>query len=179
MKLLGLIGGMSFESTLPYYREINQRMARRLGGLHSAELLLYSVDFDRIAAMQRDDRWDEAGTELARCAALLEGAGAKALVLCTNTMHKVAPAIEAAVRIPLLHIADATAAAIRAAGLRRVGLLGTRFTMEQDFTANGSRATASTRSCRPRRNAGRCTASSTRSCARGGSKRTRARSIAT
>ena len=133
MELLGLIGGMSYESTLPYYREINRRLAQRLGGLHSAELMLYSVDFDRIAAMQREQRWDDAGAELARCAALLERAGARALVLCTNTMHKVAPAIEAAVSIPLLHIADATAAAIRAAGLARVGLLGTRFTMEQDF----------------------------------------------
>jgi len=133
MKLLGLIGGMSFESTLPYYREINQRMARRLGGLHSARLLLYSVDFDGIAAMQREGRWDDAGAELARIGRLLQDAGAEGLVLCTNTMHKVAPAIEAAVSVPLLHIGDATARAIRAAGLSRVGLLGTRFTMEQDF----------------------------------------------
>jgi len=133
MKLLGLIGGMSFESTLPYYREINQRMARRLGGLHSARLLLYSLDFDGIAALQREGRWDEAGAQLADIARVLEGAGAEGLVLCTNTMHKVAPAIEAAVSIPLLHIGDATALAIRAAGLSRVGLLGTRFTMEQDF----------------------------------------------
>lgn len=133
MKLLGLLGGMSFESTLPYYREINQRMAQRLGGLHSARLLLYSVDFHDIARLQSEGRWDEAGAELARCARVLEGAGAQALVLCTNTMHKVAPAIEAAVAIPLLHIADATARAIGAAGLSRVGLLGTRFTMEQDF----------------------------------------------
>lgn len=124
---------MSFESTLPYYREINQRMARRLGGLHSAELLLYSVDFARIAAMQSEGRWDEAGAELARVARLLQDAGCQGIVVCTNTMHKVAPAIEAAVSIPLLHIADATAQAIRAAGLSTVGLLGTRFTMEQDF----------------------------------------------
>jgi aspartate racemase len=133
MKLLGLLGGMSFESTLPYYREINQRMARRLGGLHSARLLLYSVDFHDIAAMQREGRWDDAGAELARCARRLQDAGAEGLVLCTNTMHKVAPAIEAAVAIPLLHIADATARAVRAAGVSRVGLLGTRFTMEEDF----------------------------------------------
>ena len=133
MKLLGLLGGMSFESTLPYYREINQRMAQRLGGLHSARLLLYSVDFHDIARLQSEGRWDEAGAGLARCARVLEDAGAQALVLCTNTMHKVAPAIEAAVAIPLLHIADATARAIGAAGLSRVGLLGTRFTMEQDF----------------------------------------------
>jgi aspartate racemase len=133
MKLLGLLGGMSFESTLPYYREINQRMARRLGGLHSARLLLYSVDFHDIAVMQREGRWDDAGAELARCARRLQDAGAEGLVLCTNTMHKVAPAIEAAVAIPLLHIADATARAVRAAGVSRVGLLGTRFTMEEDF----------------------------------------------
>jgi aspartate racemase len=133
MKLLGLLGGMSFESTLPYYREINQGMARRLGGLHSARLLLYSVDFHDIAAMQREGRWDDAGAELARCARRLQDAGAEGLVLCTNTMQKVAPAIEAAVAIPLLHIADATARAVRAAGVSRVGLLGTRFTMEEDF----------------------------------------------
>ena len=133
MKLLGLLGGMSFESTLPYYREINQRMAKRLGGLHSAKLLLYSVDFEEIARLQRESRWDEAGECLAQCARVLQAGGAEALVLCTNTMHKVAPAIEAAVSIPLLHIADATALAIRAAGFDRIGLLGTRFTMEQDF----------------------------------------------
>jgi aspartate racemase len=133
MKLLGLIGGMSAESTLPYYRLINQGVAQRLGGLHSARLLLYSVDFHDIALLQREDRWDEAGAQLADCARLLERAGANALVLCTNTMHKIAPAIEAAVGIPLLHIVDATGAALRAAGLTRVGLLATRFTMEQDF----------------------------------------------
>ena len=108
-------------------------MAQRLGGLHSARLLLYSVDFHDIAILQSENRWDEAGAALADCAKLLERAGASALVLCTNTMHKVAPAIEHAVGIPLLHIVDATAAAIQAAGLTRVGLLATRFTMEQDF----------------------------------------------
>jgi aspartate racemase len=133
MKLLGLIGGMSPESTVPYYRLLNRHVGERLGGLHSARLLLYSVDFADIAALQAQDRWAEAGELLADAARRLRGAGAQAIVLCTNTMHEVAPAIEAAVDIPLLHIADPTAAAIRAAGLERIGLLGTRFTMERDF----------------------------------------------
>jgi aspartate racemase len=133
MKTLGLIGGMSAESTVPYYRLINQGVAARLGGLHSARLLLYSVDFHEIEVLQREGRWDDAGALLADCARVLERGGAQALVLCTNTMHKVAPAIEAAVAIPLLHIADATALAIKRAGFDRVGLLATRFTMEQDF----------------------------------------------
>ena len=133
MKTIGLLGGMSWESTLPYYRQINEQVKARLGGLHSARLVLYSVDFHDIERMQHAGRWDEAGAMLAAAARSLELAGAHCLVLCTNTMHKVAPAIEAAVRLPLLHIADATAAAIRAAGMRRVGLLATRFTMEQDF----------------------------------------------
>lgn len=133
MKLLGLIGGMSPESTVPYYRLLNRHVGERLGGLHSARLLLYSVDFAEIAALQAQDRWAEAGELLADAARRLRGAGAQAIVLCTNTMHEVAPAIEAAVDIPLLHIADPTAAAIRAAGLERIGLLGTRFTMERDF----------------------------------------------
>lgn len=133
MKTIGLLGGMSWESTVPYYQILNRTVAQRLGGLHSAKLLLYSVDFDEIEVLQREDRWDEAGVLLGDAARRLEVAGAELLVLCTNTMHRVAPAIEARVGIPLLHIADATAAAIRAAGLRKVGLLGTRFTMEQDF----------------------------------------------
>ncbi|MCB1555603.1 MAG: aspartate/glutamate racemase family protein [Xanthomonadales bacterium] len=133
MKTLGLIGGMSWESTLPYYRFINEAVGRRLGGLHSAKLVLYSVDFAEIERMQRDDAWDEAGAHLADAARTLESAGASLIVLCTNTMHKVAEAIEASVAIPLLHIADATGVAVRQAGLRRVGLLGTRFTMEQAF----------------------------------------------
>lgn len=133
MKTLGLIGGMSWESTLPYYRCINERVRERLGGLHSARLILYSVDFDEIERLQRADRWEEAGRVLADVAARLERAGAEALVLCTNTMHKVAPAIESATGVPLLHIADATGAAITAAGVHSVGLLGTRFTMEEDF----------------------------------------------
>jgi len=133
MKTIGLLGGMSWESTLPYYRQINEQVRARLGGLHSARLVLYSVDFHDIERMQHAGLWDEAGAMLAAAARSLELAGADCLVLCTNTMHKVAPAIEAAVRIPLLHIADATAAAVRAAGMRSVGLLATRFTMEQDF----------------------------------------------
>jgi aspartate racemase len=133
MKTIGLIGGMSWESTLPYYRQINELVKQRLGGLHSARIVLYSVDFHDIERLQHSGNWDEAGRMLAAAALALEAAGADFLVLCTNTMHKVAPAIEAAVKIPLLHIADATAAEIRRTGLRRVGLLATRFTMEQDF----------------------------------------------
>lgn len=133
MKTLGLIGGMSWESTIPYYRHINQAIRQRLGGLHSAQILLYSVDFQQIEAYQRNAEWDRAGQLLAEVALRLQGAGAEALVLCTNTMHQVAPAIEAAAAIPLLHIADPTALAIRQAGFATVGLLGTRFTMEQPF----------------------------------------------
>lgn len=133
MKTIGLIGGMSWESTVPYYRILNSTIAEHLGGLHSAKVLLHSVDFHDIEELQRTDRWDEAGRILAEAAAGLEGAGADFLVLCTNTMHKVAPAIEARVRIPLLHIADATAEVIVDRGLETIGLLGTRFTMEQAF----------------------------------------------
>jgi aspartate racemase len=133
MQVLGLIGGMSWESTVPYYREINQRVKARLGGLHSAKLILYSVDFDEIERMQHSGDWDGAGRLLADVARTLEAAGAQGLVLCTNTMHRVAHAIESAVRIPLLHIADPTADAMEARGVTTVGLLGTRFTMEQDF----------------------------------------------
>ena len=133
MKTIGLIGGMSWESTVPYYRQINEVVKARLGGLHSARLVLYSVDFHDIELLQREGDWDGAGEMLARAARSLEAAGADFLVVCTNTMHKVAPAIEASVSIPLLHIADATAAEIAAAGHSVVGLLGTRFTMEQAF----------------------------------------------
>jgi aspartate racemase len=133
MKTIGLIGGMSWESTIPYYREINATIKARLGGLHSAKLILYSVDFHEIERLQHAGDWDAAGTLLAHAANALETAGADFLVLATNTMHKVAPAIEAAVKIPLLHIADATADEIERAGYTTVGLLGTRFTMEQAF----------------------------------------------
>jgi len=133
MRTIGLLGGMSWESSLHYYRLINEEVRRRRGDLHSAELLLYSVDFAPIERMQADGRWDAAGDLLAEGATRLERGGADFIVLCTNTMHQVAPAIEARVRIPLLHIADATGAAIQQRGLGRVGLLGTRFTMEQPF----------------------------------------------
>ncbi|TXH95757.1 MAG: aspartate/glutamate racemase family protein [Rheinheimera sp.] len=133
MKTLGLIGGMSWESTVPYYRQINQQINQRLGGLHSAKIILYSVDFQQIEALQRSGDWQQAGQLLADAAQALQRAGSQGLVLCTNTMHKVAAAITSATPLPLLHIADATAQQIKAGGLRRIGLLGTRFTMEQDF----------------------------------------------
>jgi len=133
VKTIGLIGGMSWESTALYYRLLNQAVARRLGGLHSAQLILYSVDFHEIELFQQQGAWDEAGARLHDAAQALERGGAEFLVLCTNTMHKVAGAITAGVGIPLLHIGDATAAAINRAGVKRVGLLGTRFTMDQDF----------------------------------------------
>jgi len=133
MKTIGLIGGMSWESTVPYYRQINETIKARLGGLHSAQLVLYSVDFHEIERLQHAGDWDMAGAVLAHAARALEAAGADFLVLATNTMHKVAPAIETAVHIPLLHIADATADEIKRAGHATVGLLGTRFTMEQAF----------------------------------------------
>lgn len=133
MKTLGLIGGMSWESTVPYYRLVNQTVAERLGGLHSARLLLYSVDFAEIERLQHAGDWDAAGRVLADVACALRAGGAELLVICTNTMHKVADAVEAASGLPLVHIADATADAVTAAGLRRIGLLGTRFTMEQPF----------------------------------------------
>ncbi|MBD0696072.1 aspartate/glutamate racemase family protein [Streptomyces sp. CBMA123] len=133
MKTLGLIGGMSWESTAEYYRTLNQLTRDRLGGLHSAQLVLYSVDFADIEHLQTTGRWEEAGTVLADAARALEAAGAELLLICTNTMHKVADQVAAAVTIPLLHLADATAQAVQAAGLRQVGLLGTAFTMEQDF----------------------------------------------
>lgn len=131
--MIGLIGGMSWESTVPYYRLINETVKQRLGGLHSARIVLYSVDFHEVEAMQRTGNWAAAGTLLAAAARSLQAAGAECIVLCTNTMHKVAPEVEAAVTIPLLHIADASAEAVKDAGLSTVGLLGTRFTMEQAF----------------------------------------------
>ncbi len=133
MKTLGLIGGMSWESTMPYYQLINQTVRQQLGGLHSAKVILYSVDFAEVEQLQVSSQWEAAGTLLAGIARKLEAAGADALVICTNTMHKVAAAVQSAVDIPLLHIADPTAQAIRQAGFDTVGLLGTRFTMEQDF----------------------------------------------
>ncbi|NOY56371.1 MAG: amino acid racemase [Actinobacteria bacterium] len=133
MKTIGIIGGMSWRSTQDYYRLINEDVARRLGGLHSADLVLVSVDFAPIEQMQQRGDWEAAGAALAQAARRTEAAGAEMLILATNTMHKVAPVIAGAVSIPLLHIADATGRAIAATGLRTVGLLGTRYTMEQDF----------------------------------------------
>lgn len=133
MKTLGLIGGMSWESTIPYYRQINEAIKQRLGGLHSARMVLYSVDFHEIEQLQHAGQWERAGAVLADAAQRLERAGADGIVLCTNTMHKVAAQIGQAVGIPLLHIADPTAQALGAEGHSTVGLLGTRFTMEQDF----------------------------------------------
>ncbi|TVQ37115.1 MAG: aspartate/glutamate racemase family protein [Spirochaetaceae bacterium] len=136
MKLIGLIGGMSWESSLEYYRLINESVRQRRGGLHSARCVMYSLDFAEIEALQAGDRWDETAVILSDAARSLVRAGAELIVLCTNTMHKVAHSIEKAVTVPLLHIADATAAEIRGHGLQTVGLLGTRFTMEEEFYAS-------------------------------------------
>lgn len=133
MRTLGLLGGMAWPSTAEAYRLLNTEVGARLGGVHSAPLLVWSVDFAEVEALQRAGDWDRAGTLLADAARRLEQAGAEGLLLCTNTMHKVADAIEAATSVPLLHIADTTAAAIRRDEVTRVGLLGTRFTMEQPF----------------------------------------------
>jgi aspartate racemase len=133
MKIIGLIGGMSCESTAHYYKRLNDRVRAHLGGLHSAEILMWSVDFAPVAQMQHENRWQEAGAHLARIARRLEQAGAEVLVLATNTMHKVAETIQASTSIPLIHIADATAERIQNAGKRKPALLATRFTMEQDF----------------------------------------------
>lgn len=133
MRRIGLLGGMSWQSSVEYYRLVNDLVAQRLGGLHSADCLMYSVDFATIAALQKAGRWEEAGEILAAGARDLEAGGAELLVLCTNTMHIVADQIEAAVSIPLLHLIDVTATAIRAAGLTTVGLLGTAFTMDAAF----------------------------------------------
>jgi len=133
MKRIGLLGGMSWESSIEYYRLVNEITRERFGGLHSADCLLRSVDFADIEVLQREDRWDEAGKRLAGEARALAAGGAELLVLCTNTMHKVADAIMDAIDIPFVHIADTTAHAVRAAGLDTVGLLATGYTMEQDF----------------------------------------------
>lgn len=133
MKTIGLLGGMGWPSTLTYYRLINEGVAARLGGMHAARIALWSVDFADVEACQREGRWDDASAILADGARRLEAAGAEILVLCTNTMHRLAGPLQAATRVPLLHIADATAEEARARGLTKLGLLGTRFTMEQDF----------------------------------------------
>ena len=133
VRRIGLLGGMSWQSSALYYSLVNELVAERLGGVHSADLVMVSVDFATIEQLQSAGQWQQAGDLLAREARALEAAGAEAIVLCTNTMHLVAPAIEAAVSIPLLHLGDVTARAVRAAGLDRVGMLGTRFTMQQPF----------------------------------------------
>ncbi|WON75736.1 aspartate/glutamate racemase family protein [Serratia sp. UGAL515B_01] len=133
MKVLGLLGGMSWESTIPYYRIINEQVKHQLGGLHSAKIVLYSVDFQEVERFQHQGDWEKAGCLLASAAVSLRAAGAEAIVICTNTMHKVADVVEQASGLPLIHIADATAVQVGQQGLRRIGLLGTRFTMEQDF----------------------------------------------
>ena len=133
MKTIGLIGGMSWESTVTYYQIINTVVKERLGGLHSARCILYSVEFDEIERCQSSGDWEKAGAILAGAAAGLERAGADFIVICTNTMHKVAGQVRAAVSVPLLHIAQVTAAELRRQGVERVALLGTRYTMEQDF----------------------------------------------
>ncbi len=133
MKLVGIIGGMSWESTAEYYRLFNEGIKERLGGFHSARLLIYSVDFAEIERLQHEGRWDELAERMIEAARALERAGAELLILATNTIHKLADRIQAAISIPFLHIADATASRIKEKGIKRVGLLGTKFTMEEDF----------------------------------------------
>lgn len=133
MKTIGLIGGMSWESSSEYYRLINQTVKARLGGFHSAKSLMYSVDFAEVETFQHENKWAEAAQLLADAARALQNGGADCIVLCTNTMHKVADEIQASVSLPFLHIADATAQRIKEVGIEKVGLLGTRFTMDEDF----------------------------------------------
>jgi len=133
MKTIGLIGGMSWESSLEYYRIINEATRRKLGGLHSSKCILYSVDFAEIETLQHQGRWEEAAGAMIRTGKSLEKAGADFIVICTNTMHKLAEEIRANLGIPILHIVDAAAKAVRSAGLKNIGLLGTRYTMEEDF----------------------------------------------
>ena len=133
MKTIGLLGGMSWESTASYYKALNEGVKSRLGGLNSAKVVLFSVNFDEIEKLQHQGKWDETAVLLSDAAESVEKAGADFLMICTNTMHKVVPEIESRISIPVLHIADATANVLQADGIEKVGLLGTRFTMEQDF----------------------------------------------
>ena len=133
MKTIGLIGGMSWESTVTYYKIINEVVKEQLGGLHSAKILLYSVDFFEIEECQANGDWDTSAEILSTAARNLEKAGADFIVICTNTMHKVVPSIDKQIRIPILHIADATAAELKKASIQKVALLGTKYTMQQDF----------------------------------------------
>ena len=132
-KTIGLIGGMSWESSIEYYRIINEAIRGRLGGLHSAKSVMVSVDFAEIEPLQHQGKWNEATQKLISAARSVEAGGADFVILCTNTMHKVADGIQKHLRIPILHIGDATAQAVKAEGLKKVGLLGTKFTMEEDF----------------------------------------------
>ncbi|MBU8891722.1 MAG: aspartate/glutamate racemase family protein [Bacteroidales bacterium] len=133
MKTIGLIGGMSWESSLEYYRIINEKVKKELGGLHSAQSVMYSVDFEHIKILQHEGKWDELTTIMVDAAKNLEKAGAEILVICTNTMHKMADDVQSNIKLPLLHIADATAKSIKEKHLKKLGLLGTKFTMEQEF----------------------------------------------
>ncbi len=133
MKIIGLIGGMSWESTAEYYRIINETIKRQLGGLHSGKILLYSVDFHEIEKLQHEGKWKEATAIMVDAARRVQNGGADFLLICTNTMHRMASEVQGEVDIPLLHIADATAEAIKDSGIQRVGLLGTKYTMEEDF----------------------------------------------
>lgn len=133
MKVIGLLGGMSWESTDYYYQELNRGVRSRLGDLHSAHCIVYSVDFAEVERMQAAGAWAQAGSYLGSCASSLQAAGAEIIILCTNTMHRVYPALRDAVNVPVLHIADGTASALIKAGIRKVALLGTRYTMEQSF----------------------------------------------
>ena len=133
MKTIGLLGGMSWESTIPYYQIINEEVKKALGGLHSAKIVLYSVEFDEIEKCQSSGDWDKSAQILGNAAKGLEAAGADFILICTNTMHKVAPQIEMMIGVPIVHIADATADKLEDAGIRKVGLLGTKHTMTQDF----------------------------------------------
>jgi aspartate racemase len=133
MKIIGLIGGMSWESSLEYYRIINERIREKLGGLHSAKSLLYSVDFEEVEKLQRLGKWGEATKIMIDAARRIELGGADFLVICTNTMHRMAEEMQQSIKIPILHIADATAEKIKAAGYKKIGLLGTKFTMEENF----------------------------------------------
>ena len=133
MKTIGMIGGMSWESSIEYYRIINEAVKEQLGDLHSAKSLMVSVDFAEIEVLQRENRWEEATQTMIQAARFVEAGGADFLIICTNTMHKMADEVQQSIGIPLLHIADATAEVIKERGLRRIGLLGTRFTMEEDF----------------------------------------------
>jgi aspartate racemase len=133
MKTIGLIGGMSWESSLEYYRVINETVKEKLGGFHSAKSIMYSVDFEEVEKLQHQGKWEEATRLMIDAAARIEKAGADFIVICTNTMHKMAGEVQKSIKIPLLHIADVTAEKIKAQGLKKIGLLGTKFTMEEDF----------------------------------------------